>query len=419
MDQRTKNIIKRICGKNAKKYQHEIRECNILKVFHIEENEIRHSNFLGYLFDEEHNGCIKKQFVNRFVKEVIKDNAQQKEFLETNCEVHREYKNTSINKSQMDLLIVFPNVGVIAVENKVKAEESSTQLDEYYDLAKDKASGMKNPDPILILLSPDGRGTQYARRSEWQPLSYKAIQRMLIEINMNKGKTGKYRDENRRLINDYLEVLEMKVIKDGKRKEEFDNYQDCINDPDVKNSVEEISKYVKNREFRGLLVNQYFGQRSDMVKTRGDIYDVYIDYHPKEWEVKQNGTVVKGVITITNGGKTKSNLTLNVGLYWEDDKGKIIGKRIRDYFKTVSSRYGLTSSSQNRNTGANNYNKSCSLGYTNTIISDTDKRKRMTEAEKCADMLERLNDFFKDNGEEKGDYYNLSSFFSNCKTKVW
>ncbi len=416
MNQKTKNKIKKICDDNAKQYKQRIRECNVFSILCIENNEIRHSNFLGYLLDEERNGCIKKQFIKRFVKEVIKDEAQKKVFLksisqETTCEVYREYTNTSINKSQMDLLIVFPNAGVIAVENKVKAEESPTQLDKYYDLAKDKARGMTYPNPILVLLSPDGRGTQYARKAEWQPLSYKEIQRMLKEIekNINGRKTGKYREENSRLINDYLEVLKMKVINDGKRKEEFANYQDCIEDPDVKESVKIISKYVRNREFRGLLVNQYFRQRNDMDKTRGDIYDVYSDYHPKGWEIEQNGTVVKGVITITNG-ETKQNLTLNVGLYWEDDEGGIIGKNIRDYYKKASSRFGLKSSSQRIKTGSSN--RFCSLGYTNKIISDS---KHITEAEKCKEMLNNFDVFFQING----DYDRLCTFFDDCKKQTW
>jgi PD-(D/E)XK nuclease superfamily len=134
------------------KLELELKTPNIFKILNISRNEIRHSNFLGWLLDPNGNHGLGKLFLLKFIREIASSEiANEIDELEIsnlnfdNVEIRREWKN-------IDLLIIFEST-VVCIENKVDSKDHSNQLLKYNEIIKEHFTEKKK---IFTYLTPHG-----------------------------------------------------------------------------------------------------------------------------------------------------------------------------------------------------------------------------------------------------------------------
>lgn len=133
---------------------------DIAKVFGIQTFEIKHSNFLKYIFEPSSNDILEyfpiKQLLKLIQKHII-DNSEYQFILGldfdksiiSNVHIAREENN-------IDLLIrleVNQSKYIIVIENKIEASERENQLYDYKKLINDKYSSEYNK--VFVLLHPN------------------------------------------------------------------------------------------------------------------------------------------------------------------------------------------------------------------------------------------------------------------------
>jgi len=141
---------------------------NPFKVLRIEEFEIRHSNFLGWLINPNENHQTNDFFLRHllvdFVKQIKDSDTFSFQDLFTsslkNTTVLREYKLA--NKKSIDLLIICEDIStVIIIENKIKSSEHSNQLQDYLQFVINKYKGYKIIPVFLTLFGDEPSCDEY------------------------------------------------------------------------------------------------------------------------------------------------------------------------------------------------------------------------------------------------------------------
>ena len=128
---------------------------NIFNALKLQNNEIRHSNFLGWLMAPYESHKIGDYFLKEFLKNALKRFSLNKNidseineivFADFNdAEIRREYKN-------IDILVISPkNKFLCIIENKVWTGEHDCQLERYAQIVN---SEFVNYKKLYIYLSP-------------------------------------------------------------------------------------------------------------------------------------------------------------------------------------------------------------------------------------------------------------------------
>lgn len=129
----------------------ELKKPNIFQVLNISRTEIRHSNFLAWLFDPNGTHNLGKQFLLKFLRDTINNTSSDIDEFDiqnlnfNQIEIKREWRN-------IDLLIVFENL-VVCIENKVDSKDSDKQLEKYKKTVEDNFPKHKK---IFVYLTPSG-----------------------------------------------------------------------------------------------------------------------------------------------------------------------------------------------------------------------------------------------------------------------
>lgn len=129
---------------------------NIFTVLGIQHREIRHSNFLGWLFDPNESHQLGDILLKDLFKLIRDKNVKQfngQAFVNlllqdlSATQVYRESLNN------IDILIVNEKLGfVICIENKINADFSDHQLEKYYNYVEENYIGL--PTRIYLTLTP-------------------------------------------------------------------------------------------------------------------------------------------------------------------------------------------------------------------------------------------------------------------------
>lgn len=128
---------------------------NIFNALKLQNNEIRHSNFLAWIMSPFETHGLGDYFLKEFLKSAIKDYSLNENigislkdivFLNLDdTEIKREYKN-------IDLLLISPqNKFVCIIENKIWTGEHDCQLERYAEIVN---SEFKDYKKLYIYLSP-------------------------------------------------------------------------------------------------------------------------------------------------------------------------------------------------------------------------------------------------------------------------
>lgn len=206
-----------------------LNEPNIFSALSIQRMELRHSNFIGYLFDPNESHGLGDIVLKKFLRDIFSESKDAKRDLFDadlinlrNAEIRREWKN-------IDLLVVLDE-DVIVIENKVDSVDHSNQLKRYKAISDDE---FHRKNIHYVYLTPLGNDPQDDSLKEYYiNYSYQLISEILDSIivvhrNSISEKIFYYLSDylvtikRELLMNDKLNELAIKVYKSHKEALDF------------------------------------------------------------------------------------------------------------------------------------------------------------------------------------------------------
>lgn len=180
---------------------------NLFDVLRITNVEIRHSNFLAWIFDPNENHGLGDSFIKAFITKVVSKCNQSKyrtfdlllqDFF--SYQVFREYYHMDIVLSSRE------EKKAVIIENKIWSGESTHQLNTYIESSKKE---LKDFDQILfVFLTP--YGDEASNPDDWITFSYGEIIDTLQSTL--KGKT--LRAEVALVIQNYIDIVRKNIMKE-------------------------------------------------------------------------------------------------------------------------------------------------------------------------------------------------------------
>jgi len=216
-----------------------VMDFNILEITGMGNQEIKHSNILGWLFDDtEHN--LEYHILDSFLKKVIKLNSSNS--LQSYLYLLNKKRDITIyrEKDNIDLLIIDEsNKIIITIENKVYANERTDgddggQLQKYEDIIdskyKSKQEDIKNGyDKYFIFLTID---LEKPSKDNWLSANHQMITDSIEDILNTKESTTK----TKIILESYIDLLKRNgIVEDEKLKElckqiwAKENYRNALN----------------------------------------------------------------------------------------------------------------------------------------------------------------------------------------------
>ena len=213
---------------------------NVFNILNISRQELRHSDFLSFLFAPSKSGNLGQQFLKNFLILLAKENKASKlNFFDTlygNINNVNVYREMAIKDGRIDILIQLEITKdkkqkvVIAIENKVDSDQHDNQLEKYKDyLFKEYKDYIK----IMLYLTPNKAESGY---NEWAEIDYEFILNVL-----NRLDTNNIDNTLATLIEDYKKLI----------RSEFDMMND--NESELKKQALEI--YKNNRQILDFIYN--------------------------------------------------------------------------------------------------------------------------------------------------------------------
>jgi len=190
---------------------------NILEITGMGTQEIKHSNILGWLFDDsEHN--LEYQILDNFLKQVIKEN--EKNNLQSYTYLSNKTRDITIyrEKDNIDLLIIDEsNKIVITIENKIYARERTDgedggQLQKYEDLINKKYNN--SYEKYFIFLTTD---LKELSKKNWLRANHQMVTDVIEDILKTKEITTK----TKIVLESYVDLLKRNHIVEDKYLEEL------------------------------------------------------------------------------------------------------------------------------------------------------------------------------------------------------
>jgi len=184
-------------------------EFNLFEALGVVRQELRHSDFLGFLLDPRQPHGLGDTFVTLFLRKVVQSSDMATlpfsaidvtlwDLGET--EVRREWRD-------IDLLIVNRvHQFVIAIENKIGTVEHSNQLQRYRQTVEREFSGW---DFAGIYLTPDGL---LPSDDSFIPVSYGLVQQTIATFLEGRSTIS---EEVRTVIRHYDQLLQRHVVNDS------------------------------------------------------------------------------------------------------------------------------------------------------------------------------------------------------------
>ncbi|MDX9854092.1 MAG: PD-(D/E)XK nuclease family protein [Tenuifilaceae bacterium] len=191
------------------------RKFNPFNVLGVEEMEIKHSNFLGWLLDPNENHNLGDYLLKRFLTKAITENFDVLDkkidissvYLSdlSDAEVYRE-------KAHVDILIVSErNKLVVIIENKINAKESKDQLKNYLTNTINQYDKYRII-PIYLTLY----GDEPENCKDYLPFSHEQVYSLIKDcLDLKKDSM---RQEIGLFISYYLKTLEKKLDMDEELK---------------------------------------------------------------------------------------------------------------------------------------------------------------------------------------------------------
>ena len=198
-------------------------QCNVFDILNLSRQELKHSDFLAYLFNQNKSGEIGREFLKNFLICLARiDKVPNLDVFDIlygnikNVNVYREY--TITDNRRIDILIDFaiiklskaPQKIVIAIENKVDSDQHDEQLKHYKNFLTSSQSKYEKYEKLLLYLTPD----QAPPNEEgWQAIDYIFINQVLDKINIENADPS-----IRILIEDYKIIIRSEFMDEAEAK---------------------------------------------------------------------------------------------------------------------------------------------------------------------------------------------------------
>lgn len=232
------------CLEKLSKWKNEV---NFFRILKVEDQEIRHSNFLAWILDSNGSHNLGDKVVRKLIQKVIKNNYYNSiisnNFIKfatldfSSFIVMREWKHFDL------FLISEENKVTITIENKIFAKEGMEQTKKYREEIEKSYYNYTN---LYIFLTPCG---YEAQDNEWCTISYYDIEEIIDNLLKN---TSNISEDVKLLLNNYLSILRREVLMDKELHdiciEIYKAHRDALdliyeNRPD---NILEISNYIKD-----------------------------------------------------------------------------------------------------------------------------------------------------------------------------
>jgi hypothetical protein len=293
-----------------------ILDFNILEITGMGTQEIKHSNILAWMFGDN-NHELEHKILERFLVKVS-------EYNKNTILKHYVYlsnkKNINIfrEQSNIDLLIEDEqNKIVIAIENKIYANESAGQLKKYKKYINEKYGGWKQ---YFIYLTIDGINPS-DENEDWLIGNYKMIAASVEEVMNNKQ--SNLNDKTTLVLESYLDLLKRRGIVENKGI--ADICKDIWSKENYKKALEILFEYkpdiqIKISNYLQLKIKNDFNQ----LVTLDDSSKSEIRFYDKEFKAddeKGNWTKSKKVLIYSlKNDKDELVLRLYVGPVEDNEK---------------------------------------------------------------------------------------------------
>lgn len=184
-----------------------INPTNIFSILKLSRSEIRHSNFLSYLFDPKESHSYNDDVLKDFLKLCVKNETLEQSNISYFDVALSNYNDMLIyrEKANIDLLLVSEkNKLVVCVENKIDSSESKYQLKKYENYIE---KNYKDYNHLFVFLTPNGTEPS---SNLWKIVTYIDILKII------ERRQGFKRDEAKVdiLIHDYIDMLRRDILMD-------------------------------------------------------------------------------------------------------------------------------------------------------------------------------------------------------------
>lgn len=211
-------------------------DSNIFKILKIDDFEIRHSNFLKWLFDLTNNFDVASKFTFEFFKHI--DACINPSLLESEKDVDQVVREDE----NIDLMVKLnKHKKVLVIENKIYSTESNDQLSRYYNIISNQED-LKDYKKYFVYLTLNGdEPLLQFDKEHWIVMSHKTVKQILSKII----KQNNFNNKVTTLLKDYIDILKEKTEDNMDKIESYHKlYQRH------KNILCDISKYVPQITYR-------------------------------------------------------------------------------------------------------------------------------------------------------------------------
>lgn len=274
-----------------------VMDFNILEITGMGNQEIKHSNILGWLFDDsEHN--LEYQVLDNFLKKVVQEKDNECDKLQEYIYLSKKKKDIAIyrEKDYIDLLVVDEaNKIVITIENKVNAKERTDgngggQLQTYEDIINNKYNN--EYDKYFIFLTID---LEESSKDNW----LKANHQMVADVIGDILKSKEINTKTKIILESYIDLLKRNGIVADKvletlckkiwENQEYANAMDILIE-NRRSKIKQIYELIKSKKFPNQIYDIELSNISRLYelidKKWGDeqIFELQIVYYDRKDE---------------------------------------------------------------------------------------------------------------------------------------
>lgn len=214
-----KKLERLLFSEDLEELKNRTNQFNVFNALKLQNNEIRHSNFLGWLMTPYENHELGDYFIKEFLKSAIKDYSLKDEtelslseiaFLNlSDVEIRREYKN-------IDILIISPqNKFLCIIENKIWTGEHDNQLSRYAEIVEKEFIDYKK---MYIFLTPEidveceliKREINSSKTAHYIPMCYEQVYEVIKKVL--KFKSKHMNCEVKIFIEHYQKMIERNIM---------------------------------------------------------------------------------------------------------------------------------------------------------------------------------------------------------------
>jgi|26BtaG_2_1085354.scaffolds.fasta_scaffold00936_5 hypothetical protein len=205
----------------------ELNAFNIFNVLGVQYREIRHSNYLGWLFDPNESHQLGDVFLKGLFKVMrdcdVLDAHEYVQLLLKDVSGTKVYRESVHN---IDILIVNKQHSfVIVIENKIYAQYSTSQLEEYYEYVEKNYADFKR---IYLTLTPKA-GDSHLDFDFGEYYTNINYQNIIDLLETKQAHIKEAHSSVKESINQYIAMVKKNITKSSKEvalaKEIYKNYK--------------------------------------------------------------------------------------------------------------------------------------------------------------------------------------------------